>query len=92
MGIGNPFAPLRIGPDGLVPERCGMMLNVAPVSTKKLSLVSSSFKNIKPAFVRNDIAVAGHMDLAGHRAGKARRLFQFPEWLQGLTHLKALAS
>jgi len=35
VGIGFPFAPLRIGPDGLVLELCGTMLKVAPVATKK---------------------------------------------------------
>ena len=58
VGIGNPFAPLRIGLDGLVLELCGTMLKVVPVLTKKLSFVNSSFKKIKPVFIGNDIALA----------------------------------
>ena len=58
VGIGLPFAPLRIGPDGLALELCGTMLKVAPVSTKKLLFEISSFKKSKPAFVGKDIAVA----------------------------------
>ena len=58
VGIGLPFDPLRIGPDGLSFELCGTMLKVAPVLTKKLSFEISSFKKSKLAFVGNDIAVA----------------------------------
>jgi hypothetical protein len=35
-----PFGPLRRGPDGLLLEEQGIMLNVAPVSTKNLSFVN----------------------------------------------------
>ncbi len=48
--IGNPFAPLRRGPDELVLDVHGIMLNVAQVSTKYLSLVISSVRKINPAF------------------------------------------
>jgi hypothetical protein len=34
--IGNPFAPLRRGPDELVLDEHAIMLNVAPVSTEYL--------------------------------------------------------
>jgi hypothetical protein len=34
VGIGFPFAPLRRVTDGLLVEEQGIMLNVAPVSTK----------------------------------------------------------
>ncbi len=51
-------APLRRGPDRLEFWLQGTMLKVAPVSTKYLSLVNSSVRNIKPAFAGKCIAVA----------------------------------
>jgi hypothetical protein len=45
-GIGNTFAPLRRGPVGLIFDAHGIMLNVAPMSTKYLSLVNSSVRKI----------------------------------------------
>jgi hypothetical protein len=48
-GIGCQSAPLRRGPDGLEFFLQGTKLNVAPVSTKYLSFVNSSFKKINPA-------------------------------------------
>jgi hypothetical protein len=49
---------LRRGPDGLEFWLQVTMLKVAPVSTKYLSLVNSSIKNIKPALAVKCIAVA----------------------------------
>jgi hypothetical protein len=57
-GISCPSAPLRRGPDGLEFWLQGTMLKVAPVSTKYLSLVSSSVRKISPALAGNCIAVA----------------------------------
>jgi hypothetical protein len=57
-GIGCPSAPLRRGPDGLEFEVQGIMLKVAPVSTKNLSLVNSSARKISPALAGNCTAVA----------------------------------
>jgi hypothetical protein len=56
--MGWPSAPLRRGPDGLEFWLQGTMLKVAPVSTKYLSLVNSSFRKIKPVFAGKCIAVA----------------------------------
>jgi hypothetical protein len=56
-GMGWPSAPLR-GPDGLEFWLQGTMLKVAPVSTKYLSLVNSTVRNIRPAFAGKCIAVA----------------------------------
>jgi sugar lactone lactonase YvrE len=57
-GIGNPFAPLRRGPDGLAFDSHGIMLYVAPVSTKYLLLVNTSVRKINPASVGKCMAVA----------------------------------
>jgi hypothetical protein len=57
-GIGCPSAPLRRGPDGLEFEVQGIMLTVAQVSTKNLSLVNSSVRKISPALAGKCIAVA----------------------------------
>jgi stringent starvation protein B len=56
--IGNPLAPLRRGPNGLAFDTHGIMLNVALVSTKDLSLVNSSVRKINPAFAGKCVAVA----------------------------------
>ncbi len=56
--MGCPSAPLRGGPDGLELWLQGSMLEVAPVSTKYLSLVNSSVRKIKPAFAGKCMAVA----------------------------------
>ena len=74
--MGLPFAPLRIGPDGLTFELCGTMLKVAPVLTKKLSFEISSLKKSKPAFVGNDIAVAA-WTLLSAELGRLGGLFSF---------------
>jgi hypothetical protein len=55
----NLFAPSRRGPDGLVLDAHGIMLNVAPVSTKYLSLVNLS--------VRKSIQHLQEMHGCGHR-------------------------
>jgi hypothetical protein len=52
-GIGCPSAPLRRGPDGLEFEVQGIMLKVAPVSTKNLSLVNSSVRKISQRWLGN---------------------------------------
>jgi hypothetical protein len=57
-GIGCPSPLLRRGPDGLDFKLQGTMLKVAPVSTKYLSFVNSSVKNIKPALAGKCMAVA----------------------------------
>ncbi len=49
---------MRRGPDGLEFAVQGTILKVAPVSTKYLSLVTSSVKKISPAFAGKCIAVA----------------------------------
>jgi hypothetical protein len=51
--MNHPFAPLIREPDGLVLDAQGIMINVAPVSTKYLSLVNSSVSKINPAFAGN---------------------------------------
>jgi hypothetical protein len=58
QGIGSPFAPLRRGPDGLLFDVHRTILSVAPVSTKYLSIVSSSVRKIRPAFAGKCMAVA----------------------------------
>jgi hypothetical protein len=77
-GIGCPSAPLRRGPDGLELEVQGIMLKVAPVSTKNLSLVNSSVRKISPAVAGKCIAMA--VACAGMAAvpEKVRRHFSFP--------------
>jgi hypothetical protein len=57
-GIGCPSAPLRRRPDGLEFWLQGIMLKVAPVSTKYLSFVNSSVKKINPALAGKCIALA----------------------------------
>ncbi len=57
-GIGFPFASLRRGPDGLLLEKQGIMLNVAPVSTKNLSFVNSFGRKLKAASAGKCIGVA----------------------------------
>jgi hypothetical protein len=57
-GVLLPICPLRRGPDGLEFWLQGTMLKVAPVSTKYLSLVSSSVRQISPALAGKCIAVA----------------------------------
>ncbi len=56
-GMGWPSAPLRRGPDGLEFWLQGTMIKVAPVSTKYLSLVNLSVRNIKPVFEGKCVAV-----------------------------------
>jgi hypothetical protein len=57
-GISSPFAPLRSGPDGSALDAHGIMLNVAPVFTKYLSLFNSSVRKINLAFAGKCMAVA----------------------------------
>ena len=82
VGIGLPFAPLRIGPDGLSFELCGTMLKVAPVTTKKLFIEISSFKKSNSAFVGKDIAVAA-LTLLSAELGRLGGHFTFPTGCKG---------
>jgi hypothetical protein len=69
-GIGNPFAPLRRGPDGLAFDAHGKILNVAPVSTKYLFLENSSERKINLASAGKCMAVAVAYAGSCCRAGK----------------------
>jgi hypothetical protein len=76
-GIGCPSAPLRMGPDGVVLELQGTIPNVAPVSIKYLSRVSSSVRKMTPAFAWKSIAVVvACVDIAAEPV-RVRRLFSF---------------
>ncbi len=77
-GIGCPSAPLRRGPDGLEFEMPGIMLKVAPVSTKNLSLVNSSVRKISPALAGKCIAVAVACAGMAAEPDRVRRHFSFP--------------
>jgi hypothetical protein len=69
---------LRRGPDELDFAVQGTMLKVAPVSTKYLSLVSSSVRKISLAFAGKCIAVAvACVDIAAELV-RVHRLFSFP--------------
>jgi hypothetical protein len=57
-GIGCPSAPLRRGPDGLEFWLQGIMLKVAPLSTKYQSFVNLSVRKINPAIAGKCMAVA----------------------------------
>jgi hypothetical protein len=72
-------APWRRGLDGLVFDAHGILLNVAPMSTKYLSLVNLSVRKISPAFPGKGMAVAVAC------AGVAE--FWFSNQAQGCTHL-----
>jgi hypothetical protein len=73
--MGWPSALLRRGPDVLDFWLQGTMLKVAPVSTKYLSLVKLSVKNIKPAFAGKCIAVAvACVEKAAEPKGVRRRI------------------
>ncbi len=74
-GILNPFARLRRGLDGLVHDAHGIMLNVAPVTTKYLSLDNLSARKINPAFAGKYMTV-GCAGIAAEPV-KARQLFGF---------------
>jgi hypothetical protein len=69
-------APLRRGPDGFPLEEQGIMLNVAPVSTKNLSFVILLVRKIKPALAGKCMAVA--CVGTSTEVVKARQLFSFP--------------
>jgi hypothetical protein len=56
-GMVCPSAPLSRVPDGLEFSLQGTMLQVAPVLTKYLSIVSSSVRKMSPALARKCIAV-----------------------------------
>ena len=58
VGIWAPFAPISFGPSGVSEEVKGMMLSVAPESTKKFNLLWGSLKNNNPEPCEKDIAVA----------------------------------
>ncbi len=77
-GMGCPSAPLRRGPDGLEFEVQGIILKVAPVSTKNLSLVNSSVRKISPALAGKCIAVAVACAEMAAEPEKVRRHFSFP--------------
>jgi hypothetical protein len=78
-GMGCPSAPLRRGPDGLEVEVQGIMLKVAPVSTKNLSLVNSSVSKISPALAGKCIAVAVACAGMAAEPEKIQRHFSFPK-------------
>jgi hypothetical protein len=77
-GIGCPSAPLRRGPDGLEFEVQGIMLKVAPVSTKNLSLVNSSARKISPALAGKCITVAVACAGMAAKPERVRQHFSFP--------------
>ncbi len=62
-GMGYPSATLRRQPDGAEFAVHGTMLKVASVSTKYLSLVSSSVRKISPALAWK--CIAGEVACAG---------------------------
>jgi hypothetical protein len=76
-GLGWPSAPLRRGPDGLEFWLQGTMLKVAPVSTRYLSLVSSSVRKINPALAGKCIAVAVVCVRMAGEPKWVRQLFSF---------------
>jgi hypothetical protein len=77
-GIGCPSAHLRRGPDRVVLELQGAILNVAPVSTKYLSRVSSSVRKMSPTFAGKSIAMAlACVDIATEPV-RVRLLFSLP--------------
>ncbi len=77
-GTGCPSAPLRRGPDGVVLELQGTIINVAPVSNKYLSRVSSAVRKMSPAFAGKSVAVAVVcVDVAAEPV-RVWRLFSFP--------------
>lgn len=57
-GVSRPLAPLRRGPDSLLLDLQGTMLNVALVSTKYLSLVDSLVRKVNQASVGKCMVVA----------------------------------
>ncbi len=76
-GICCPSAPLRRGPDGDVLELQGTILNVAPVSPKYLSQVSSSVRKMSPAIAGKSMAMAvACVDIAAEPV-RVRRRFSF---------------
>jgi hypothetical protein len=77
-GIGCPSAPLGRGPDGLEFEVQGIMLKVAPVSTKNLSLVNSSVRKISPALAGKCIAMAVACARMAAEPEQLWRHFSFP--------------
>jgi hypothetical protein len=77
-GDGLALCPFKKGQVGLEFWLQGTMLKVAPVSTKYLSLVSSSVKNIKPAFAGKCKAVTvACVEKAAEPKG-VRRQISFP--------------
>jgi hypothetical protein len=76
--MGCPSAPLRRGPDELEFDEQGIMLKVAPVSTKNLSLVNSSVRKISPALAGKFIAVAVACAGMAAEPGKVRQHLSFP--------------
>jgi hypothetical protein len=69
---------LERGPDGLLLEEQGIMLNVAPVSTKNLSFVNSSMRKIKPASAGKCMSVAVTCAGIVAKPVNALWLFSFP--------------
>jgi hypothetical protein len=68
----------RRGPDGPALDVQGTILNVAPVSTKYLSLVNSSMRKMRPAFARKFMAVAVACAGIAAKPLKVQRRFSFP--------------
>ncbi len=77
-GICFPICSLEKGTRWVAVEEQGIMLNVAPVSTKNLSFINSSVRKIKPVSAGKCMEVA--VACAGFAAKlvKARQLFSFP--------------
>jgi hypothetical protein len=76
-GIGWQSAPLRRGPDLLAMDVQGTLLNVAPVSTKYLSLVNLSVRKMRPAFAKKCMAVEVTCAEFAAEALRVRRCFSF---------------
>ncbi len=70
--------PLRRGPDGSALDGQGTILNVAPVSTKYLSLVNSSVRKMRPAFAGKCMAVAVACAEFDGEPVEVRQRFSFP--------------
>ncbi len=76
-GIGKPLVPLRWGPDGLLFDLQGTMLNIAPVLTKYLSLVNLSVRKINLASAEKCTVPAVACTGAVAKLPGARRLTSF---------------
>jgi hypothetical protein len=82
-GIGKPFVPMRWGPDGLLFDLQGKMLNIAPVFTKYLSLVNLSVRKINLTSAEKCMVPAVACTGAVAKLTGARRLASFPTRSKG---------